>query len=66
MWWIVGLSLGQVKPKTIKLIFVASSTSMHHLGVSACKKNIWLEIRIMCISGVICLPAGCCFSELAL
>ena len=26
----------------------------------------WLGIRIICLSGVICLPAGCCFSELAL
>jgi hypothetical protein len=26
----------------------------------------WLGIRIMCPSGVTCLPADCCFSELAL
>jgi hypothetical protein len=32
------------------------------------KSNNWLRIRIICPSsiGAICLPANCCFSELAL
>ena len=30
------------------------------------KSKDWLEIRIMCPSGATCLPADCCFSELAL
>jgi hypothetical protein len=29
-------------------------------------KTGWLGIRIMCSSGATCLPANCCFSELAL
>jgi len=29
-------------------------------------KTAWLGIRIMCPSGATCLPADCCFSELAL
>ena len=29
-------------------------------------KTGWFEIRIMCPSGATCLPADCCFSELAL
>ena len=44
----------RVKPKTIKLEFVASP----QIG--------WLGIRIMCPSGATCLPADFCFSELAL
>ena len=60
----MGLSLVQVKPKTIKLIFVASPLSTKHSGERA--KTGWLAIRIMCPSGATCLPADCCFSELAL
>jgi len=26
----------------------------------------WLRIRLICPSGATCLPADCCFSELAL
>jgi len=29
-------------------------------------KTGWLGIRIMCQSALACLPADCCFSELAL
>jgi hypothetical protein len=29
------------------------------------KSKDWLGIRIMCLSGATCLPADCCFSELA-
>ena len=47
----------RVKPKTKKLVFVAS-------GQKA--KAGWLGIRIMCPTGVTCLPADCCFSEIAL
>ena len=53
-----------VKPKTIKLVFVASWLSTQHWGERA--RTGWLEIRIMCPSGATCLPADCCFSELAL
>jgi hypothetical protein len=38
--------------------------SAHNLRERA--KTGWLGIRIMCPSVVICLSAGCCFSELAL
>jgi hypothetical protein len=55
---------GRVKPKTIKLVLVASPLSMQHEGKRA--KTGWLGIRIMCPRGATCLPAYCCFSELAL
>jgi hypothetical protein len=54
---------GSVKPKTIKLVFVASPLSTQQLGVRA--KTGWLEIKIMCPSGMTCLSADGCFSELA-
>ena len=47
--------------KTVKLIFVASPLSMQCSGERA--KTGCLGIRIMCLSGVTCLPAYCCFSE---
>ena len=56
-----GRSCGRVEPKTIKLVFVASPLSTHHSGKRA--KTGWLEIRIMCPSGAICLPADCCFNK---
>ena len=64
-----GLCHGRAKPKTIKLVFVASPLSTQHYGVRA--KTNWLRIRIMslCVrvrSGSTCLSADCCFSELAL
>ena len=52
------------KPKTTKLVFVASPLSTQHYGVKA--KTGWLGIRIMCPSGATCLSTDCCFSELAL
>ena len=59
-----GFKPGWVKPKTIKLVFVASPLSMQHKGERA--KTVWLEIRIMCLTGTTCLSVVCCFSELAL
>ena len=53
-----------VKPKTMKLVFVASPLSMQHKGEIA--RTGWLGIRIMCPSGATCLTADCCFSEPAL
>jgi hypothetical protein len=53
-----------VKPKAIKLVFVASVLSTQHLEERV--KTGWLGNRIMCPSGVTCLPTDCCFSELAL
>jgi hypothetical protein len=55
---------GFVKPKTIKLEYVASPLSTQHYGERA--KTGWLGIRIMCPNGATCFPADCCFSELAL
>ena len=52
------------KPKTIKLVFVASLLSTQHYGERA--KTGWLGIRIMYQSGATCLSEDCCFSELAL
>jgi len=54
----------RAKPKTIKLEFVTSPLSTQHEGERA--KTDWLRIRIMWLSGAICLSADCCFSELAL
>jgi hypothetical protein len=45
VWYIVGSSPDRVKPKTVKLVFVTSPVSTHHLGERA--KTGWLEIRIM-------------------
>ena len=60
-----GFEPDRVKPKTIKLVFVASFLSTHHLGERA--RTGWLGIMmIMCPSEVIWLPGDCCFSELAL
>ena len=59
-----GFEPGRVKPRTIKLVFVASSLRTQHYGERA--KIGWLRIKIMCPNGVTFLPAECCFSELAL
>ena len=48
-------SPGQVKSKTIKLVFVASPLSMQPKGERA--KTGWLRIRIMCQIGATCLSA---------
>jgi hypothetical protein len=58
------VSPDQVKPKTIKLIFVVSPLSKQHEGERA--KTGWLGIRIICPSGATCLSVDCCFRELAL
>ena len=60
----MGSSPGRIKPKTLKLVFIASPLSMQHRGERATTGR--LGIRIMCLSGATCLPADCCFSELAL
>jgi hypothetical protein len=57
-------SPGRVNPKNIKFVFVASRLSTQHLGVIA--KTSWLGIKIIYVSGVTCLFADCCFSELVL
>ena len=49
------------KPKTLKLVFVASPLSTQHLGERA--KTGLLGIRIMCPIGATYLPADYCFSE---
>jgi hypothetical protein len=59
-----GSSPGRVKPKTIKLVLVASPLSTRYYGERA--KTGLLGIGIMCPSGATCLSADCCFSELAL
>jgi hypothetical protein len=48
-----------VKPKTNWHLFFFSA---NHAGVSQAKIG-WLGFRIMCPSGVTCLPVDCCFSE---
>ena len=59
--WVRAQS-GQTKDHEIGIC--CFSTKHSALGVKS--KNGWLEVRIMCSSGVICIPADCCFSELAL
>ena len=49
-----GFKPGRVKPKTIKLLFVASSLSKQHSGERANER--------MCQSGATCLSADCCFT----
>ena len=49
------------QPKTIKLVFAAK-----HAALRRKSKTGRLGIRIMWPSGATCLPADCCFSELAL
>ena len=60
----MGLSPGRVKPKTIKLVFVASPLNSQYSGERA--NTGWFGIRIMCPYGVTYQSADCCFSELAL
>jgi hypothetical protein len=52
------------EPKTIKLVFVASPINTKDWGLR--EKTGCHGIRKMCQSGATCLPADCCFSELAL
>ena len=56
-----GSSPDRVKSKTIKLVFVPSPLSMQHKGERG--NTGWLGMIIMCQSGVTCLSADCCFSE---
>jgi len=44
------------KLQTINLIFAASLLSTHHSRVRA--KTGWLGVRMICPSGMSCLPAG--------
>ena len=54
----------------------ARSSEIKDYGIGVCcfsathvalrRKTGWLRIKIMCPSGATCLPADCCFSELAL
>jgi hypothetical protein len=57
-----GFEPYRFKPKTIKLVFVASLlTRQHYKGERA--KTGWLEIKIMCPSGATFLFVDRCFSE---
>ena len=60
----MGSSLDRVKPKTIKLVFTATSVSVQLQGVRG--KNGWFGIMIMCPSEATCLPGNFCVSELTL
>ena len=55
-------SFGWVKPKNIKLVYVASPL--------ACSIKEWEQrlvgFMIIYTSGAACLPVNCCFSEIAL
>ena len=53
-----GFEPGRVKPKTMKLVFVAFLQSTQHLGERT--KTSWLGIRKMCPSGATYLPNDCC------
>ena len=59
LWYIIGSSPGQMKPKTDIFYF----SNLQHKWVRA---KIKLGIGIMHPNGVINLPAVCCYSELAL
>ena len=39
--------------------------STKHAALRSKSKTGWLRIKIMCLSGGICLPADCCFSKQA-
>jgi hypothetical protein len=57
----MGSRPGLVKPKAIKLVFVASPLNTQHYAVRA-KTGNWLKIKTMSPSDATCLPADCCFS----
>jgi hypothetical protein len=50
--------------KSTDIVAMKDITDFKHEGERA--KTSWFGIRIMCPSGATCLPADCCFSELAL
>ena len=52
-----------VKPKSIKLVLVASPLNTERYVVKA-KTGNWLKIKIMCPSAATCLPADYCFNGL--
>ena len=52
-----------VNLKAIKFVFDDSRICKRYKGEKA--KTGWLEIKIMCQSGVTCISADYCFSELA-
>jgi hypothetical protein len=58
----MGSSSGQVKPKTIKLVFALSPLNTQLLWERA--KTSCLEIRIICLIGATDLLVNCCFSGL--
>ena len=53
-----------VKAKDYK-IGICWFTAKHTALRRKSKKTGWLGIRVMCPSGATCLPADCCFSEIA-
>jgi len=59
----MGSSPGLVKPKTIKLIFVAYPLNTKQYAVKA-KTGNCLKIKIMCPSAATYLTADCFFSGL--
>ena len=63
---VIVVSAGRVKPKTIKLEFVATPLSTQQLqGVRA--NSCWIGLsRDNVSSGATCLPADYCFSGLAI
>ena len=58
----VGSLSGQTKDyENVFCCFYANHAALRH------KTNTdWLGIGVMCPSGAICIPADCCFSDLAL
>jgi hypothetical protein len=59
-----GLESRSGQTKAYKIGICCFSTK--HAALRRKEKNDWLRIRIMFLSGVTCLSADCCFSELAL
>jgi hypothetical protein len=51
-----------IKPKTRKLVYVASLLITQHEGERA--KTGWLGIGTMCQSAVTCLPTKCLFTQM--
>ena len=65
-------AIGRFKPKTTKLICVASPPSTQHLlllhqahRIKEKEQSVWLRIRLMCPSGATWLTVNYCFNELA-
>ena len=62
--WMMGSITVPVKTNTMKLVFVDSQQSTQLQEVRT--KTGWLEVTIMCPSGVTCPSIGCWFGELAI